>query len=156
MCLAALGNQLLSLKEQIVSSAQIVSARLVRGVAPDGPSLMWVIFKTAAPYFFIARLKNAQVDRSFPQVPLRFISDGIHIVGVRSGRIHGHGFGGFPHLNRGKALFVLEQSGGAKAARAHCERHQFAPRPMIQATGQIVDQTTPLPKLKVQATMPTH
>jgi hypothetical protein len=34
-----------------VSSAQIVSARLVRGVAPDGPSLMWVIFKTKAPYF---------------------------------------------------------------------------------------------------------
>ena len=60
-----------------VSSAQIVSARLVREVAPDGPSLMWVIFKTTAPYFFIARLKNAQVDRSFPQVPLRFISDGI-------------------------------------------------------------------------------
>jgi hypothetical protein len=45
---------------------------------------------------------------------------------------------------------------GAKAGRAHCERHQLAPRPMIQATGQIVDQTTPLPKLKVQATMPTH
>jgi hypothetical protein len=44
----------------------------------------------------------------------------------------------------------------AEAGRAHGERHQLAPRPIIQATGQIVDQTTPLAKLKVQATMPTH
>ena len=121
VCLAALGNQLLSLKEQIVSSAQIVSARLVRGVAPDGPSLMWVIFKTTAPYFFIARLKNAQVDRSFPQVPLRFISDGIPYswrerwADTRApfrtelrGIVHTKNRG-FPHLNREKALFVLSK-----------------------------------------------
>jgi hypothetical protein len=105
-----------------VSSAQIVSARLVRGVAPDGPSLMWVIFKTTAPYFFIARLKNAQVDGSLPQVPLRFISDGIphswreRWVDARGpfrtelrGKAHTKNRG-FPHLKRGKALFVLCQA----------------------------------------------
>ena len=117
-----------------VSSAQIVSALLVCGVAPDGPSLMWVIFKTTAPYFgalffhllapyfFIARLKNAQVDGSLPQVPLRFISDGIphswreRWVDARGpfrtelrGKAHTKNRG-FPHLKRGKALFVLCQA----------------------------------------------
>jgi hypothetical protein len=47
-----------------------------------------------APYFFIARLKNAQLDKSFPQVPLRFISDGIpHSWRERWADRDGHRFG---------------------------------------------------------------